>query len=132
MPIEPASPSVFAKPAASEQESAPALIAVVLVAAGLAVGGSVYAFAAEKQEGSRAAADCAASDGTAATGPPSGPSSGTAPGADGSTAWTGGTGGSYVGTTPGAPTPSSKTEQPATATGLDPTKSTTGSSRDGC
>lgn len=131
MPIEPTSPFVFAKPAPSEQESAPALIAAVLVAAGLAVGGSVFAFAAEKQEG-RAAADCAASDGTAATAPPSGPSSGTKPGGDGSTAWTGGTGGSYVGTTPGAPTPSSKTDQPATASGIDPTKSTTGSGRDRC
>ena len=130
MPIEPTSPFVFAKPAPSEQESAPALIAAMLVAAGLAVGGSVFAFAAEKQEGSRAAADCAASDGTAATAPPpSGPSSGTAPGGDGSTAWTGGTG---VSTTPGAPTPSSKTDRLAAASGIDPTKSTTGSGRDGC
>ncbi|MGZ8402172.1 MAG: hypothetical protein ACXWVR_02570, partial [Rhodoplanes sp.] len=46
--------------------------------------------------------------------------------------WTGGTGGSYVGTTPGAPTLSSKTDQPATASGIDSTKSTTGSGRDGC
>ena len=93
MPIEPTSPFVFAKPAPSEQESAPALIATMLVAAGLAVGGSVFAFAAEKQEGSR---------------------------------------GSYVGTTPGAPTPSSKTDRLAAASGIDPTKSTTGSGRDGC
>lgn len=102
-------------------------IAAVLVAAALVAGGSVVAFAAEKPQGSRADADCAA-----ASPPPTGPSSGTAPGAEGSTGWTGGTGGSHTGTTPGAPTPSSKTEHPATASGADLKGSTSGSSRAGC
>jgi hypothetical protein len=106
-------------------------IAAVFFAAALALAGSTIAFAAEKQEGSRAAEDCAANPGTAATPPPSGPSSGTAPGGEGSTGWTGGTGGSNIGTTPGAPTPSSKTEHRAAASGLDPTKSTTESTSAG-
>ena len=63
---------------------------------------------------------CAEPPQEAATPPPSGPSSGTAPGADGSTAWTGGTGGSYIGTSPGAPTPGSPDKHPETVKGVDP------------
>lgn len=59
---------------------------------------------------------------TAATPPAQGPSSGTAPGGMGSSGWSGGTGGSYVGTNPQGATPASPSSQPATATGLDPTK----------
>lgn len=58
-----------------------------------------------------------------ATGPVTGPNSGTAPGNAGSTGWSGGTGGSNIGTSPHAPTTGSPTEHPATATGIDPTKS---------
>jgi hypothetical protein len=57
-----------------------------------------------------------------ATAPVAGPNSGTAPGGAGSTGWSGGTGGSNIGTSPHAPSPGSPTEQPPTATGLDPIK----------
>lgn len=63
---------------------------------------------------------CAEPPATAATPPPRGPSSGTAPGAEGSTGWTGGTGGSHTGLSPGAPAPGSPTEHPPTVKGVDP------------
>lgn len=65
-----------------------------------------------------------AKPGTPATQPSPGPQSGTAPGNEGSTGWTGGTGKSWTGTSEHAPTPGSKTEQPATVQGINP--STTG------
>jgi hypothetical protein len=62
---------------------------------------------------------------TASTPPdPNSPASGTSPGTAGSTGWTGGTGGSYIGTAPKGPTPHSQSDHPATASGVDPTKST--------
>jgi hypothetical protein len=57
---------------------------------------------------------------TPATQPAPEKQDGTAPGNAGSTGWTGGTGGSFVGTSNHAPTPGSKTEQPETVKGLNP------------
>lgn len=57
-----------------------------------------------------------------ATPPSGGGNSGTSPGGMGSTAWSGGTGGSYIGTAPAGPRPGSANAQPATASGLDPTR----------
>ncbi len=62
---------------------------------------------------------------TPATKPSTGPSSGVTPGNEGSTGWTGGTGGAYTGTSNHAPTPGSKTGQPETVTGVNPTTSGT-------
>jgi hypothetical protein len=60
-----------------------------------------------------------------ATQPQPGPSSGTAPGNEGSTGWTGGTGGSFTGTSNHAPTTGSRTEQPETVRGVNPQPSGT-------
>jgi hypothetical protein len=56
----------------------------------------------------------------AATPPGAGGKEGTRPGDSGSTGWTGGLGGSYIGTTQAGPNPSSPSQHPETATGLDP------------
>ncbi|WP_341990021.1 hypothetical protein [Azorhizobium sp. AG788] len=61
----------------------------------------------------------------AATPPVAGPSSGTAPGGQGSTGWSGGTGGSYIGTSNHASTPGSGASQPETVTGANPGKAET-------
>lgn len=70
----------------------------------------------------------AASPDGPATAPSTGPNSGTAPGNAGSTGWSGsGMGGSHTGTSQHAPMPGSKTEQPETAKGLNPTTTGNGS-----
>lgn len=115
MAIFPVSAARAAPPAVSRIWLAAGLSAAVLFAAAMQ---PVFAqsppMATEKQD------RCAEPPQEAATPPPSGPSSGTAPGADGSTAWTGGTGGSYIGTSPSAPTPGSPDKHPETVKGANP------------
>lgn len=65
---------------------------------------------------------CTPATTASATPPAKGADSGTAPGGMGSNAWSGGTGGSYIGTVPQGSTSSTGAPQPATSTGLDPTK----------
>jgi len=61
-----------------------------------------------------------------------GPSSGTAPGNAGSSGWTGGIGGSNIDTSQAGPQKGSPSDQPATASGLDPTKPQAASAKPNC
>ncbi len=60
--------------------------------------------------------------GNPATPQSAGDKSGTAPGNAGKTGWTNGIGGSFAGTSEHAASPGSPNQQPAVATGLDPTQ----------
>jgi hypothetical protein len=92
----------------------------VTALAGLLV--SMSAFAALAQSGAKADCEVAAPS-RSPTETAKGPDSGTKN--MGSTGWSGGgMGGSHNDTTSAGPLPGSKSEQPATAKGLDPTKDT--------